>query len=112
VVNANDAGIVAGDLTIAATAVLGANNISVSGTAVGLPPPAVALGALTASASSSGAAATSGVENTVTEGGTGSGAQTPKSQAALSWLEVFVLGFGEEGCKADDLECLKREKKQ
>ena len=41
VVNAGDAGIVAGNLTVAATAVIGANNITVSGTSVGVPsrPP-------------------------------------------------------------------------
>jgi hypothetical protein len=37
VVNAGDAGIVAGNLTIAATAVLGADNIQVSGVSVGVP---------------------------------------------------------------------------
>jgi hypothetical protein len=108
VVNANDAGIVAGNLTIAATAVLGANNISVSGSAVGLPPPALALGALTASASSSSSAASSSAQSNVTESGGGS-TPAPQAAAEMSWLDVFVLGLGEEQCKPEDLECIKRQ---
>ena len=54
VVNADDAGIVAGNLTIAATAVLGANNITVSGTSVGVPVTVTGLGASFAGASSTG----------------------------------------------------------
>jgi hypothetical protein len=34
----------------------------------------------------------------------------PLAQTALSWLEVFVTGLGEENCKQDDIECLKRQK--
>jgi filamentous hemagglutinin len=45
VVNAGDAGIVAGNLTIAATAVLGADNIKVSGVSVGVPVDTGGLGA-------------------------------------------------------------------
>jgi hypothetical protein len=37
-------------------------------------------------------------------------ALAPLSQAALSWLDVFVTGLGEENCKPDDVECLKRQK--
>jgi hypothetical protein len=36
---------------------------------------------------------------------------TPLTQAAISWLDVFVSGLGEENCKPDDLDCLKRQKK-
>jgi filamentous hemagglutinin len=109
VVNANDAGIVAGNLTIAATAVLGANNISVSGSAVGLPPPALALGAVTSSASSTSSAASSSAQGSAESGGGGS-QSTPHAEAALGWLDVFVLGLGEEQCKPEDVECLKRQK--
>jgi hypothetical protein len=108
VVNANDAGIVAGNLTIAATAVLGANNIAVSGSAVGLPPPALALGALTSGAVSSSTAASSSAQSSVESGG-GNAAQTPHAAAELGWLEVFVLGLGEEQCKPNDQDCLKRQ---
>ena len=111
VVNANDAGIVAGNLTIAATAVLGSNNITVSGTAVGLPPPAVALGAVTAGASSSSSAAGTTAEANATQSGNGNADKTPKTQETLNWLEVFVLGLGEGDCKPDDLECIKKQQK-
>ena len=33
----------------------------------------------------------------------------PLAQNALSWLDVFVTGLGEENCKPDDIECLKRQ---
>lgn len=36
--------------------------------------------------------------------------KSPIASAALSWLEVFVTGLGEENCKQDDVECLKRQK--
>jgi hypothetical protein len=32
------------------------------------------------------------------------------AQSALSWLEVFVTGLGEENCKPDDIPCLQRQK--
>jgi hypothetical protein len=108
VVNANEAGIVAGNLTIAATAVLGANNISVSGTAVGLPPVAPALGAVTSTASAAGTAA-SGVAE-AGAGESGAGQKAPQAAEALSWLDVFVIGLGEEQCRPDDAECMKRQK--
>lgn len=111
VVNANDAGIVAGNLTIAATAVLGSNNITVSGTAVGLPPPAVALGAVTAGASSSSSAAGTTAEANATQSGNSNADKAPKAQETLNWLEVFVLGLGEGDCKPDDLECIKKQQK-
>lgn len=110
VVNAGDAGIVAGNLTIAATAVLGADNIQVSGVAVGVPVDTGGLGAALAGvsnvASSASNAATSALE-------TGEGreqSQASVADAALSWLEVFVVGLGEDTCKQDDVECLKRQK--
>jgi hypothetical protein len=34
----------------------------------------------------------------------------PLAQSALNWLDVFVTGLGEENCKQDDIECLKRQK--
>jgi hypothetical protein len=109
VVNANDAGIVAGNLTIAATAVLGTNNITVSGTAVGVPVETVGVGASLAGAASSAASATSAAQASVADVAQQS-KETPVTENAMSWLDVFVLGFGEETCKAEDVECLKREK--
>ena len=108
VVNANDAGIVAGNLTIAATAVLGTNNITVSGTAVGIPIAATGIGASVVGASSSAAGAVSSATSDLATRQQQE-SQAPAAQSALSWLDVFVLGFGEETCKADDVECLKRE---
>jgi filamentous hemagglutinin len=106
IVNAGDAGIVAGNLTIAATAVVGADNISFSGVSVGVPVDTGGLGAslagVSAAASSAASAATGSVE---------AGEKQPEAsaaEAALSWLDVFVTGFGEENCRADDQECLRR----
>ena len=111
VVNAGDAGIVAGNLTIAATAVLGADNIKVSGVAVGVPVDAGGLGAslagVSAAASSASNSATMAVGD---EEGSEQQQAAPLAEEALSWLEVFVVGLGEEGCRQDDLECLKRQK--
>jgi hypothetical protein len=107
VVNANDAGIVAGNLTVAATAVLGASNITVTGTSVGVPVTVTGLGAAFAGASST-AGATSAVAENFNGAGTATGS-TPVADAAISWLDVFVTGLGEENCKPDDMECLKRQ---
>ncbi len=107
VVNANEAGIVAGNITIYAVQVLGTNNISYSGTAVGVPVAVTGLGASLAAASSSGSAASSVGESTVAQ--SGSQNQAPQAQAALNWLDVFILGLGEAQCAPDDLDCIKRQ---
>ena len=107
VVNAGDAGIVAGNLTVAATAVIGANNITVSGTSVGVPLAPPALGANFAGASSTAGATANAAENF--NASAGSSSSTPVADAAIGWLDVFVTGLGEENCKPDDMECLKRE---
>jgi hypothetical protein len=108
VVNANDAGIVAGNLTIAATAVIGSNNISVSGSSVGVPVQSSGLGVSVAAAGSSGAAAT----NVASQSSEGSERQSTNSvaQASLSYLDVVVVGLGEENCRPDDVECMRRQK--
>ena len=108
VVNANDAGIVAGNLTVAATAVLGASNITVSGTSTGVPVAVTGLGATFAGATST-AGATSNVAGNLA-GANAAAGSTPVADAAISWLDVFVTGLGEENCKPDDIECLKRQK--
>ncbi|MDE2306032.1 MAG: filamentous hemagglutinin family protein [Gammaproteobacteria bacterium] len=107
VVNANDAGIVAGNLTVAATAVLGANNITVSGTSVGVPVVVTGVGTSVAGA----AAAAAGTSNLADNGASqqqGQASATPAADTALSWLDVFVTGLGEDNCRPDDLECLKK----
>jgi hypothetical protein len=109
VVNAGDAGIVAGNLTIAATAVLGADNISVTGVAVGVPVDTGGLGASLAGVASAASSASNSAATAVDDTGSRDQSTAPMSQAALSWLDVFVIGLGEEGCKGDDVECLKRQ---
>ena len=65
-------------------------------------------------ASLSGAAATAAsVSTTATtslEQNATSEQAAPLAQSAISWLDVFVTGLGEENCKPEDLECLKRQK--
>jgi len=108
VVNANDAGIVAGNLTIAATAVLGTNNIKVSGLSVGVPVEAGGLGASLAGVSAVGSSASQAAAGSVDQN-PGRQNSAPLADAALGWLDVFVEGFGADVCKPDDLECLKRQ---
>lgn len=108
VVNASDAGISGGNITIGATAVLGANNITATGTEVGVPVVATGLGANVVGASSSAAGAVASSSTTVAQNQQ-SEPNTPEADNALSWLDVFVLGFGEKTCAADDTACLKAE---
>lgn len=108
VVNASDAGIVAGNLTIGATAVLGRNNITVSGTFVAPPVEATGLGATYASSSSVSSSSSSVATSSFETGNQTSAA--PLADTALSWLDVFVIGLGEENCKPEDTECLKSQK--
>jgi hypothetical protein len=62
-------------------------------------------GASAAAGSASNASTASAANAAAEKEGT-----APLSQAALSWLDVFVTGLGEENCKPDDVECLKRQK--
>jgi hypothetical protein len=110
-VNAGDAGIgAAGNINIAAAHVIGALNINFGGSAVGVPSDLSGLGASLSGVSAvASSATTSSTSSSVAE----SNAQketAPLAQTALSWLEVFVTGLGEENCKPDDVECLKRQK--
>ncbi|MDE1922781.1 MAG: filamentous hemagglutinin family protein, partial [Gammaproteobacteria bacterium] len=108
VVNASDAGIVAGNLTIGATAVLGRNNITVSGISVGVPVETSGLGASVASSSAVSSSASSAATLAVDTGAQQQSA-TPLAENALGFLDVFVIGLGEDACKPDDLDCLKRQ---
>lgn len=89
---ANDAGIEsAGRLTLAATEVLGADNISAGGEAVGVPniePPSVS--AEVGNAGNDAANAGKGDQDLA------AASTTPLADAALAFLEVDVLGFGTE----------------
>jgi hypothetical protein len=108
VVNANDAGIAGHNITIGATAILGANNITFTGTALGLPPAQVALGAITQNASATATSASSAAQSGLSDSDRDQ-RKTPLAESALSWIDVFVIGLGEEGCKPEDAECLKRQ---
>ena len=111
-IDAGDAGIrAAGNASFGAVGFLNASNVQVGGTSVGVPPAVSGLGAALAGASGAGsassAASTSGASS-------GNGAKDTTQQSlgatALGWLDVFVTGLGEESCKPDDLDCLKRQK--
>ena len=108
VVNANDAGIVAGNITIGATAVLGANNISFSGTSVGVPVTVTGVGASMAGASSTGAAASSSATSSTENGERAQ--KSAISDLPVGMLDVAVVSLGEEDCRQDDAECMRRQK--
>ncbi|HEY0748438.1 MAG TPA: filamentous hemagglutinin family protein, partial [Steroidobacteraceae bacterium] len=108
-VNAGDAGIgAAGNINIAAQAVLGAGNINFGGSASGVPAQVSNIGASLAGASAAAGSTTNAA--TASANQEASKATTaPLAQTALSWLDVFVTGLGEDNCKPEDLECLKRQ---
>ena len=109
-VDAGDAGIgAAGNINIAAAHVIGVDNINFGGTATGVPSDLSSLGASLSSVSAVAAGATTSSTSSVAEANAAKEA-VPLAQAALSWLDVFVTGLGEENCKQDDIECLKRQR--
>jgi hypothetical protein len=92
--------------------VLGANNIQVSGTSVGVPVDSSGLGASLTGVSSVGSAASSAAETAVDpSGGKKTGGEESLADSALSWLDVFVVGLGDETCDPKDLECVRRQQK-
>ncbi len=110
-VDAGDAGIgSAGNINIAAQTVLGASNINFGGTASGVPASTsnVAAG-LTGVSNTSSSASNTAVESATANNAVEKSASLADS--AIGWLDVFVTGLGEENCKPDDVECLKRQKK-
>jgi len=109
-VNAGDAGIgAAGNINIAAVSVVGASNINFGGTASGVPASVSGITA-TLSGAAATAASVSTTATTSLEQNATSEQAAPLAQSAISWLDVFVTGLGEENCKPEDLECLKRQK--
>jgi hypothetical protein len=112
IVDAGDAGIeAAGNITIAATAVLGASNIKVGGVSVGVPAGGSGAGAVSASVSAAAASAAKSGE----EGATQKTAVMDKD-GNISIIEVEVVGFGNENdgekedkkdCKPNDKDCQK-----
>lgn len=99
VVSAGDAGIgSAGNVTIGAVEVIGADNIDVGGTAIGVPISdsslTASLGSVTSVATTAASDAQSLVQDSADKASQSS--NTPLADEALSFLEVTVLGFGEE----------------
>jgi filamentous hemagglutinin family protein len=110
IVNAGDAGIgSAGNLNIAAAQVVGLDNIQVGGVSTGVPAESSGLGASLASVSAAASSSSSAAEAATEDDDESDQTQASLAQTAMSWLEVFVVGLGEEGCKTDDVECLKRQ---
>jgi hypothetical protein len=99
VVNAGDAGIVAGNLTIAATAVLGADNISVSGVSVGVPVDTGGFAAALTGVSAVASSASNAAADTVGPAREAAETETPLADQALGFLDVFITGFGEPGAE-------------
>jgi len=109
-INAGDAGIVsAGDLFVsAAHVIVGTGGFNAGGVAAGVPPAVSGLGASLSGASSAASSATNTSSSAVAEAAQTQESAAPISESQMSWLEVFVEGFGTENCKPDDVECLKR----
>jgi filamentous hemagglutinin len=109
-VDAGDAGIVsAGSIYVsAAHVIVGNGGFSAAGAQVGVPPAVSGLGAALSGASSSASSATNVSNNAVNDRTQSNEAAAPLAQATLSWLDVFVEGFGNDTCKPEDTECLKR----
>jgi filamentous hemagglutinin len=109
-VDAGDAGIgAAGNINIAAAHVIGVDNINFGGSATGVPSDLSSLGASLSGVSAAAASATSSSTASVAEANAAK-ETVPLAQTALNWLDVFVTGLGEENCKQDDIECLKRQR--
>lgn len=113
-VNAGDAGIAAaGNINIAAAVVTGVSNISFGGTATGVPALVSNVSGSLSSAASTASAATTNASASLAQNTSASQQQqAPLAQAALSWLDVFVTGLGEENCDPQDTQCLQREQRR
>ena len=92
VVNAGEAGIAGTNVTISATAVLGANNISVGGVSTGVPQAST--GSIAA-----GLTGTSNMTASVSQAGEAVSKQDDdkkkKKDAMLGLLSIDILGFGD-----------------
>ncbi|HEY4366976.1 MAG TPA: filamentous hemagglutinin family protein [Steroidobacteraceae bacterium] len=109
-VNAGDAGIgSSGNLNIAAQHVIGLDNIQVGGASTGVPAETGGLGASLAGVTAASSSSANAANDAVADSENKKDATPQLAQAALSWLDVFVVGLGEEGCKQDDVDCLKRQ---
>ncbi len=90
VINAGEAGIGGNNITLVAKAVLGANNIDVGGTSVGVPTQTASVSPVAGVSSNSTANVSKTAEQTVSNDTSGDGGK----QLALGMLSVEVVGFG------------------
>jgi hypothetical protein len=112
-VNAGDAGIgAAGNLNVAAQTVVGLDNIQVGGVSTGVPAETSGLGASLSGASNVASSASQASEDAMSGGADAANSQDGMAASSLSWLDVAVVGLGEETCNPRDLECLKRQPKR
>lgn len=98
VIDAGDAGIrVAGNLTLGATRVIGADNIDVGGIAVGVPVADASLAAGLTGVGNVAAGVSKDAETALASnaGDASNASATPLADDALSFLDVVVEGFGE-----------------
>jgi filamentous hemagglutinin family protein len=107
VVDAGEAGIGGNNVTIAATAVIGASNINVGGVASGVPTANVAPPVTPAGAANAAASAAQNAQQSANSSDADSQAKREQmAQAArLSPLSVEVIGFGE--CSLSDIRAGK-----
>lgn len=108
IVNAGDAGIVCQNCTIFATAVIGANNIQVGGVSVGVPVDTGGLAAGLTGVSNVATSASAAAAAVSQDAGARQPSGSPLADSAIGWLEVFIEGFGDDVCKPNDEECLRR----
>ncbi|QJD30273.1 filamentous haemagglutinin family protein [Methylococcus geothermalis] len=102
VVDAGEAGIGGTNVAIAATAVLGASNIQVGGTATGVPSGNVSVPVVPAgAAAAAGAATQAAMQSTVSDSEEKSEPKVADS-SSLNPLKVELLGFGE--CSTTDIK--------
>jgi hypothetical protein len=110
-IDAGDAGIdIAGNLIVGATSVIGADNIKVGGVSVGVPvSDSGALAGTLSGVSSIASGVSKSAEDSVEQAArTEQATTTPIADAALTFLEVEVLGYGDNECPDGDKECREK----
>jgi filamentous hemagglutinin family protein len=101
IVDAGDAGIAGANVTIGAREVVGAENIEFN-VAVGVPTGNASLAGSLSGVSDVASSASKSAEETVASTSESATTDTPVADAALSYLEVFVIGLGDEQSSDDD----------
>ena len=97
IVDAGEAGIGGSNITIAATAVLGANNIQVSGSSTGVPSTSVSVPIAPGGAAAAATAASNTAEDAVNNDTNQAQEKNSLAENRLNPLSVDILGFGECG---------------